>query len=183
TSLSRTWRSSGQAARRVSGLSAFLIGVRPISKHSPLTACQNAPCRTTMEQADEVRVLLVEDDTALAQMYRVKLERDGYTVQIAGDGEQALLALVHDLPDLIFLDIRLPRMDGLTFLEQLRASERTRNVPVVIVSNYSEHELVLRGLQLGALDYLIKSQTPPPRLSHRIQFCPPPYPSTVPSHV
>ncbi|HKA09345.1 MAG TPA: response regulator [Candidatus Dormibacteraeota bacterium] len=128
-----------------------------------------------MEQADEVRVLLVEDDTALAQMYRVKLERDGYTVQVAGDGEQALAALVHDLPDLIFLDIRLPRMDGLTFLEELRASERTRNVPVVIVSNYGERELVSRGLQLGALDYLIKSQTTPGRLSEGIQFWTRPY--------
>ena len=128
-----------------------------------------------MEQTDEVRVLLVEDDAALAQMYRVKLERDGYTVHVAGDGEQALSALVHDLPDLIFLDIRLPRMDGLTFLEQLRASERTRNVPVVIVSNYGEHELVSRGLQLGALDYLIKSQTTPGQLSEGIQFWTRPY--------
>lgn len=130
-----------------------------------------------MEQADDVRVLLVEDDTALAQMYRVKLERDGYSVQVAGDGEQALSAVADELPDLIFLDIRLPRMDGLTFLEQLRASERTRNIPVVIVSNYSEQELVSRGLQLGALEYLIKSQTTPGRLSEGIQSWTRPYAS------
>src|ERR1041384_1516913 len=99
-------------------------------------------------EADEVRVLLVEDDVALAQMYRVKLERDGYTVQVAGDGEEALGLLNGDLPDLIFLDVRLPRMDGLTFLEQIRSSHRTKNVPVVIVSNYSEEELVSRGIQL-----------------------------------
>ena len=130
---------------------------------------------TTMEQSDEVRVLLVEDDTALAQMYRVKLEKDGYTVRVVGDGEQALSMLDQDLPDLIFLDIRLPRMDGLTFLERLRASQRTQNVPVVIVSNYSEHELVSRGLQLGALDYLIKSQTTPGRLSQGVRFWTRPY--------
>ena len=116
-----------------------------------------------MDQAesDDVRVLLVEDDAALAQMYRVKLERDGYLVQVAGDGEEALRRLEDELPDLIFLDVRLPRMDGLSFLERLRASSRTRNLPVVIVSNYSEEELVERGLRLGALDYLIKSQTTP----------------------
>jgi CheY-like chemotaxis protein len=131
--------------------------------------------RTTMEQSDEVRVLLVEDDTALAEMYRLKLEKDGYTVQVAGDGEQALSALVQQLPDLIFLDIRLPRMDGLTFLERLRASENTKNVPVVIVSNYSEQELVSRGLQLGALDYLIKSQTTPGQLSQGISGWTRPY--------
>jgi CheY-like chemotaxis protein len=117
---------------------------------------------------DEVRVLLVEDDAALTQMYRVKLERDGYTVQVAGDGEEALGMLAADLPDLIFLDVRLPRMDGLTFLERLRTEPRTKNVPVVIVSNYSEEELVARGLQLGALEYLIKSQTTPGELSQGV---------------
>ena len=117
---------------------------------------------------DEVRLLLVEDDATLAQMYRIKLERDGYTVAVAGDGEQALGMLAADLPDLIFLDVRLPRMDGLTFLERLRAEERTKNVPVVIVSNYSEEELVSRGLQLGALEYLVKSQTTPGQLSQGI---------------
>jgi two-component system alkaline phosphatase synthesis response regulator PhoP len=118
--------------------------------------------------ADEVQVLLVEDDAALAQMYRVKLERDGYTVQVAGDGEEALRLLSGDLPDLVFLDVRLPRMDGLTFLERIRAADRTKNLPVVIVSNYSEEELVARGLQLGAREYLIKSQTTPGQLSQGV---------------
>ena len=59
-------------------------------------------------------------------------------------------------------------MDGLTFLERLRAGERTKNLPVVIVSNYSEEELVSRGLQLGALEYLIKSQTTPGQLSQGV---------------
>jgi CheY-like chemotaxis protein len=121
-----------------------------------------------MEQSDEVQVLLIEDDGALAQMYRVKLERDGYTVRLAGDGEEALRLVAEQPPDLIFLDIRLPRMDGLAFLERLRAAERTRNIPVVIVSNYSEEELVARGLQLGALEYLVKSQTTPGQLSQRV---------------
>ncbi len=130
-----------------------------------------------MDQSDvdEVRVLLVEDDAALAQMYRVKLERDGYTVQVAGDGEEALKVLGEGLPDLIFLDVRLPRMDGLTFLEAIRADGRTKNVPVVIVSNYSEEELVSRGLELGALEYLIKSQTTPGQLSHGVRDWTRPY--------
>jgi two-component system, OmpR family, phosphate regulon response regulator PhoB len=126
-------------------------------------------------EADEVRVLLVEDDSALAQMYRVKLERDGYTVRVAGDGEEALRLLGDELPDLIFLDVRLPRMDGLAFLEHIRASERTKNIPVVIVSNYSEEELVSRGLQLGALEYLIKSQTTPGQLSEGVRDWTRPY--------
>src|SRR5215469_18231013 len=117
----------------------------------------------------------VEDDLALALMYRVKLERDGYTVRGAEDGVQALEMLDGDLPDLIFLDIRMPRMDGLTFLERLRASSRTQNVPVVIVSNYSEPELVARGLRLGAREYLIKTQTTPGRLSEGVRAWSRPY--------
>jgi PleD family two-component response regulator len=66
-------------------------------------------------------------------------------------------------------------MDGLTFLERLRGSDRTRNLPVVIVSNYSEEELVARGLQLGALDYLIKSQTTPGQLSQGVRDWSRPY--------
>lgn len=128
-----------------------------------------------MEHAEEVQVLLVEDDTALAQMYRVKLERDGYTVRVAGDGEEALRLIEDQLPDLIFLDVRLPRMDGLAFLERIRGMDRTRNVPVVIVSNYSEDELVSRGLQLGALEYLVKSQTTPGQLSQGVRDWTRPY--------
>ena len=126
-------------------------------------------------EPDEVRVLLVEDDSALAQMYRVKLDRDGYTVHVAADAEEALRLLAQELPDLIFLDVRLPRMDGLALLELIRASERTMNVPVVIVSNYSEADLVARGFQLGALDYLIKSKTTPGRLSEGVRDWAQPY--------
>jgi len=68
-------------------------------------------------------------------------------------------------PDILFLDIRLPKMDGLGVLEALRKDSRTESLPVVILSNYSEGELVERGLKLGALDYLIKSQTTPARVS------------------
>ncbi len=126
-------------------------------------------------QSEEVQVLLIEDDSALAQMYRIKLERDGYTVRVAGDGEEALRLVEEQVPDLIFLDIRLPKMDGLMFLERLRKAERTRNTPVVIVSNYSEQELVSRGLQLGALEYLVKSQTTPGQLSEGVREWSRPY--------
>jgi len=72
-------------------------------------------------------------------------------------------------PDIIFLDIRLPKLDGLAVLEALRADERTKQVPVVILSNYSERELVERGLRLGALEYLIKSQTTPAKLATGVE--------------
>jgi DNA-binding response OmpR family regulator len=119
--------------------------------------------------SDEVNVLFIEDDPTVAQMYKLKLELDGYHVDMAKDGEEGL-KLAHELrPDLIFLDIRLPKMDGFEVLEQLRAADDTRHIPVVILSNYGERELVERGLKLGALEYLIKSQTTPANLSRGVE--------------
>src|SRR5438445_6742862 len=119
--------------------------------------------------ADDVRVLFVEDDAAVAQMYRLKLELDGYTVDVAGDGLVALEKARTLHPDIIFLDIRLPKLDGLGVLEALRADVTTAPIPVVILSNWNEKELVERGVKLGALDHLIKSQTTPARLSERLK--------------
>jgi len=114
---------------------------------------------------DDVRVLFVEDDPAVAQMYKLKLELDGYHVEVAPDGELALSMARSEPPDIIFLDIRLPKLGGLEVLEALRADPRTQAVPVVILSSHSEKELVERGARLGALDHLIKSKTTPATLA------------------
>ncbi len=119
--------------------------------------------------SEDVRVLFIEDDPTVAQMYKLKLELDGYHVTMAKDGEEGLKSATDDPPDIIFLDIRLPKMDGFAVLEGLRGSERTKNIPVVILSNYGERELVERGLKLGALEYLIKSQTTPANLSRGVE--------------
>jgi len=119
----------------------------------------------TRSEDEDVHVLFVEDDPAVAQMYKLKLELDGYSVEVAVDGVQAVEMATRRPPDIIFLDIRLPKMDGLCVLEALRKDERTRDVPVVILSNYSEKALIERGMRLGALDYLIKSRTTPSRVA------------------
>ena len=102
-------------------------------------------------------------------MYRLKLELDGYSVEVAADGVAALEKARSMQPDIIFLDIRLPKLDGLSVLEKLRADPATEHLPVVILSNWNEKELVERGIKLGALDHMIKSQTTPARLSQRLR--------------
>lgn len=119
---------------------------------------------------DRVRVLLVEDDQEFAEMYRLKLEADGYEVRIAADGEEGLVMAVDDPPDLIFLDIRMPRLGGLEMLERLRAEPTTESLPVVILSNYGEDELRKRGFDLGALEWLIKANVTPGEVSNRIHL-------------
>ncbi|MGH7904863.1 MAG: response regulator [Candidatus Dormibacteraceae bacterium] len=121
------------------------------------------------DRNEEVQVLFIEDDPTVAQMYKLKLELDGYKVTMAKDGEEGLHLAQEGPPDIVFLDIRLPKMDGFAVLEALRASDRTRDIPVVILSNYGERELVERGLKLGALEYLIKSQTTPANLSRGVE--------------
>jgi DNA-binding response OmpR family regulator len=118
---------------------------------------------------DQVDVLLVEDDPAVLEMYRLKLELDGYRVNTAIDGEDGLSKASALTPDIIFLDIRLPKLDGLEVLRRLRAADKTRNIPVIILSNYDEEDLVARGLHLGAHEYLIKARTTPSSLSEGIE--------------
>ena len=80
---------------------------------------------------DEVNVLFIEDDPTVAQMYKLKLELDGYQVNMAKDGEEGLKLAQELKPDIIFLDIRLPKMDGFAVLEGLRSSDDTRRSEAV----------------------------------------------------
>jgi DNA-binding response OmpR family regulator len=123
----------------------------------------------TQGMDEDVNVLFIEDDPAVAEMYKLKLELDGYRVRVAKSGEEGLELAKASVPDIVFLDIRLPKMDGFAVLKRLRADAVTRNMPVIILSNYGEKDLVDKGLKLGALDYLIKSETTPASLSKGVQ--------------
>ena len=116
---------------------------------------------------EEVRVLLIEDDRASADMYCARLTADGYTVTVAGDGQEGLELAGRELPDLIYLDLRLPKKDGFEVLQQLRAGGPTAAIPVIILTNYGEPELRARGLELGALEFLVKSDTTPAALAEK----------------
>jgi len=118
---------------------------------------------------DDIKVLLIEDDSAAAEMYRLRLVADGYTVVVAEDGEQGLEMAGAELPDFIYLDIRLPKIDGFEVLERLRADPETADIPVIILSNFGEPEFRERGLKLGALEFLVKSDTTPSNLSETVE--------------
>lgn len=115
-----------------------------------------------------IRVLFVEDDASIAGMYCYKLELDGYKVEVCADGLSAVEKARALTPDIIFLDLRLPKLDGLGVLEALHKDPETNHIPVIILTSLDEEELVERGAKLGALDHLIKSQTTPAKLSHRM---------------
>ena len=117
------------------------------------------------------RLLLVEDDAAVALVYRLRLEMDGYEVIHATDGEEALRLASAEVPDLILLDIRLPKMDGFEVLERLRLDPRTAHLQVVVVSNSLVGSPRMdAALTMGAREWMIKSQTTPAQLSERVRY-------------
>ncbi|HXZ99736.1 MAG TPA: response regulator [Candidatus Binatia bacterium] len=121
-----------------------------------------------MDEDAVIDVLLVEDDRETLEMYRTKLELDGYRVHVALDGAEGIEKAKELLPDIIFLDVRLPKKDGFEVLQELRQHGPTAETPVIILSNFGEKELVERGLKLGAMEFLVKAQTSPLTLSEGI---------------
>jgi CheY-like chemotaxis protein len=118
---------------------------------------------------DPLDVLLIEDDPDIAELYRTKLESDGYRVAHAADGRAGLEMANAAPPDLIFLDLRLPDVDGIQVLRDLRADPRTEPVPVVILTNYGDPELRDAGLELGIREFMIKSEVSPQKVSASAQ--------------
>jgi len=101
-------------------------------------------------------VLVVEDEAALADLLRYNLEREGYRVNVATDGEEALVVAEESPPDLVLLDWMLPKASGVEVCRRLRARQETRNTPVVMLTARDEESDRIRGLDIGADDYLTK---------------------------
>ena len=118
---------------------------------------------------ESVKVLVIEDDAEAAEMYRLRLSEDGYEVVIGSDGAEGLRLAREEAPDFIYLDLRLPVLDGFEVLEQLRATPATAHIPVIILSNYGDSEMRDRGLRLGALEFLVKADTTPQQLASKVE--------------
>lgn len=106
------------------------------------------------------RVLVVEDDADIADLVRLYLERAGHMVDVAMSGDQALDRLDSDPPDVVVLDVMLPRVDGLTICRTIRSRPRTAGTAIIILSARAEEGDRIRGLELGADDYVTKPFSP-----------------------
>lgn len=106
---------------------------------------------------DQKNILLVEDEQALLKIYSNKLRNSGFNVSVAITGDEALRKAHTEMPDIILLDLILPGKDGFVVLEELKRSDTTKNIPVVILSNLGQVSDIERGKTLGAIDYLVKA--------------------------
>ncbi len=102
-------------------------------------------------------ILVVEDDAFLRRLLVEKLSKEGFTIIEAANGKEALLSVSETLPLLVVLDLVMPEVDGFQVLEELRKNERTKNIPVIVLSNLGEQEYIERAKNFGADEYLIKA--------------------------
>ncbi len=102
------------------------------------------------------QVLVVEDEDALATLLQYNLEKEGYQVTLAGDGEEALMLTGEAIPDLVLVDWMLPKVSGIEVCRRLRGRHETSNVPIIMLTARGEETDRVRGLDTGADDYIVK---------------------------
>ena len=113
-------------------------------------------------------ILLVEDDSFLIDIYTTKLKEAGFEVSVAEDGEEALKKIQEKKPDLLLLDIVLPRIDGWEILEKIE-DQNLKGFKIVILSNLSQKDDIERGMRLGVDKYLVKSHLTPSEVVEEIE--------------
>jgi DNA-binding response OmpR family regulator len=117
----------------------------------------------------KIKILLVEDDSFLLNMYATKFELENFDVVVAEDGEKGIRMAKTEKPDIILLDIMLPKIDGFDVLKALKKSQETSNLPVILLTNLSQKDDIDKGLALGAVDFLIKAHFMPSEVVEKIK--------------
>lgn len=116
-----------------------------------------------------MKILLVDDDTALITVFQTNLQKAGYEVVAAYDGKSGLEHAKADKPNLVLLDQVLPDIQGNEVLKTLKADPETKDIPVALLSNFSQKELMEEAINLGALDYILKYQIEPEDLVTKVK--------------
>src|SRR3989344_1389648 len=114
------------------------------------------------------KILIVEDDEALATLYRTELELKSYEVSVVSNGSLVLSEVKKVIPDLVLLDIMLPGKNGLEILQEIRADDKLKDVKVIMLTNFGSEDNVSTALELGAVDYIMKYKIVPSELTDRI---------------
>lgn len=122
-----------------------------------------------MSEKGSIKVLIVEDDNFLLSMYSTKLKKDNFQVVMAEDGEKGVKQATQEKPDIILLDIVLPKKDGFEVLKELKSQEETKDIPVLLLTNLSQQEDTKKAFSLGAEDYLIKAHFMPSEVVKKVK--------------
>ena len=118
---------------------------------------------------DSPKIMIVDDDTILRDMYAERLHAEGMQVEIAANGEEALAKLEKSKPDLILLDIMMPKINGFAALEMIKSTPAYKDIKVILLTALIQSENKIRGLGAGAEDYIVKSETMPGEVVNKIK--------------
>lgn len=121
------------------------------------------------DNPNPVKVLIVEDDLQIQQMYVTMFTIRRYSVVVANDGDEGLLKTREQKPDVILLDIMMPKMNGIEMLESLKRAPDTKDIPVIMLSNIADEEHVQEALSKGAIKYIIKSEYVPRQVAEVVE--------------
>lgn len=105
------------------------------------------------------KILIIEDDRFLRKIYKNKLEAEGFEVMEAIEGEEGIHKVQNEQPNLVLLDLMLPRKDGFDVLSDIKKDPNTKDIPIIILTVLGQESDIKRGLDLGATNYLVKGQT------------------------
>lgn len=117
------------------------------------------------------RVLLVEDDSDISEMYRIRITASGFDVETAANGQIGIEKMKKYLPDLVLLDIVMPKKDGFDLLEEVRQAsekEKIKKIPIIVLSNLASPIDIMEGKRLGAQDWWIKAFNTPSQISQKV---------------
>lgn len=106
-------------------------------------------------------ILIIEDDSFLANIYKNKFEAEGYKVYTETNGESGFESFIKKVPNLVLLDVLLPKLDGFSLIKKAKEHKKIKHVPIVLLTNLGHKEDVKKGMDLGAEDYLIKAHFKP----------------------
>ncbi len=115
------------------------------------------------------KILIVEDEKIMLNLLKEKLAMEGYDVVTASDGEEGFLKIKEEFPDLILLDIIMPKMNGFEVMEKVRKNDKLRNIPIIVISNSGQPVEINRIKELGAKDWLIKTEFDPQEVLQKIK--------------
>ncbi|OGD65349.1 hypothetical protein A3F08_02120 [Candidatus Berkelbacteria bacterium RIFCSPHIGHO2_12_FULL_36_9] len=121
------------------------------------------------DESPKTRILIVDDDQTLLNMYKERLEAGGYEVITASNGEEGLAKAIEYLPQCILLDILMPKVNGFDVLESIRSTEETKNIAVIMLTALVQESNKQKGLSEGVDDYIIKSETMPGEVISKIE--------------
>ncbi|NMB56342.1 response regulator [Candidatus Beckwithbacteria bacterium] len=115
------------------------------------------------------KILLVEDDSLLINMYKTKFESEGFIVLTAGDGEAGLQIIQNQIPDFIVLDYMMPKMSGFEFLQTIKQNQSLKHIPVIMLSNMSNPTEAQKAKQLGVNEFLVKANFTPSQITEKVK--------------